>query len=152
MLLRGEDYELELKVAGYQFPRHHEPYDADWLNISVRVRHPRGSWSATDPCMLTWELAELAEWLRRVAGGEPAEAKQVFMEPELRFAVLDGEPRRLRVYFEYNFRPAWSPYLGPDEEEELWVEFEVGPEELRRAADSLSAEARRFHVRVPGFS
>jgi hypothetical protein len=98
--------------------------------------------------LLTWELAGLAEWLGRVAGGGPVGAEEVFMDPELWFRVLDGEPRRLRVYFEYNFRPAWSPYHGPDEEEELWIEFEVEPEELRRAADSLRADSRAFPVRV----
>ncbi len=60
MKLRGDEQtEFEMNVAGYQFPNlENEPYDSDWLNIHVSVTHPRGAWSKTDACILTFELAQ----------------------------------------------------------------------------------------------
>jgi len=148
--LRGDEgTEFEVRAAGYQFPHlGHEPYDADWLNIQVSVRHPRGAWSKTDACMLTFELAHLIDWLRWVADDLPAHSEESFMEPELS-SEWSGEGRNiLRVYLHYSLRPEWSPCHGPDEGEELFVEFAITPEDLRAAAASLSGELKKFPVRV----
>lgn len=150
MKLKGdENTEFEMKVEGYQFPHlAREQYDADWLNIRVDVRHPRGAWGKSDACMLTFELAGLIDWLRWLADDLPAHSEESFMEPELRFEWF-GEGRNiLRVYLHYSLRPAWSPYHGPNEEEELFVEFAATPADLRDAADSLRGELQKFPVRV----
>jgi len=150
MRLEVNEYtEFELSVAGYQFPHlENEPYDSDWLNIQVNVNHPRGSWSKTNACLLTFELAGLAAWLRRIAEELPSHSEEGFMEPELRFEWF-GEGRNvLRIYLDYSLRPEWSPYHGPNEEEELFVEFTVTPDELTNAAMALFGELKRFPVRV----
>ena len=74
MRLRGaENTEFEMKVTGYQFSHlKQEPYDSDWLNIHVDVAHPRGDWSKTDACLLTFELSQLIDWLRSIADECPA--------------------------------------------------------------------------------
>jgi hypothetical protein len=150
MLLKGaENTEFEMKVVGYQFPHlDNEPYDSDWLNINVRVVHPRGAWSATDACLLTWEVASLAEWLRRMADDTPAHSEENFIEPELHFEWFGESQSRLRVYLDYSLRPVWSPYHGANEEEELYVEFVVNPEELRSIAGDLRSELKKFPIRV----
>lgn len=150
MRLKGdENTEFEMKVVGYQFPHlENEPYDSDWLNIHVNVKHPRGAWSKTDACMLTFELAHLIGWLRWVADDLPAHSEESFMEPELSFEWLGGDRNILRVYLHYSLRPVWSPYHGPKEEEELFVEFAATPEDLRHAAAALRDELQKFPVRV----
>ena len=49
VLLRGsEGNELELTIAGYQFPdEERDPWDSNWLLVSVRVLAPEGSWAVT---------------------------------------------------------------------------------------------------------
>jgi hypothetical protein len=126
----------------------HEPYDADWLNIDVSVRHPRGAWRTIDACMLTFELARLVDWLRWLADDCPSHAEEDFIEPELRFEWFGDERNVLRIYLHYSLRPSWSPYHGPDEEDELFVEFPITPDDLRTAAASLSNDLKRFPVRV----
>jgi hypothetical protein len=150
MRLKGdENTEFEMKVAGYQFPHlQHEPYDSDWLNITVSVKHPRGAWSKTDACMLTFELAQLIDWLRWIADDRPTHSEESFMEPELRFEWFGGGRNVLRVNLDYSLRPAWSPYHGPDKEEELFVEFAATPEDLRGAAALLRDDLKKFPVRV----
>jgi hypothetical protein len=150
MKLRGDvNTEFEMRVAGYQFPHlEHEPYDSDWLNIQVRVKHSRGAWSKTDACMLTFELAHLIDWLKGLADDLPAHSEERFMEPELSFEWFGEDRNILRIYLHYSLRPPWSPYHGPDEEEELFVEFAVTPEGLRNACASLHDDLKKYPVRV----
>ena len=149
MELKGAaNMEFELKVVGYQFPHlQHEPYDSDWLKINIRVKHPRGSWSSTDPCLLTYELASLIEWLESIVNDEPVDSEIDFIEPNLHFALLTDGTKKLRVYFELECRPSWAPAdeAGLDD---LWVEFEVTPESLKSAAENLRLQLQRFPVRA----
>jgi len=149
MLLTGtEGTMFEMQVVGYQFPHlEHEDYDSDWLNIKIRVTLAEGSWTSTDPSLLTWELASLAQWLESIAAGISVEPEEDFLEPNLRFELSKTDPKRLRVYFELESRPPWSPGDGAGLED-LWAEFEINSEELRKAADSLRTDLIRFPVRV----
>jgi hypothetical protein len=150
MRLRGaESTEFEMKIAGYEFPHDKQtPYDSDWLKIHVDVTHPRGAWSKTDPCLLTFELSRLINWLRSIADECPEHAEVGFMEPELWFKWLGNGKNVLRIYLEYALRPSWSPFHGKNEEEELFVEFEMTPKDLGSFADYLSKELKRFPIRV----
>ena len=150
MRLRGaENTEFEMKVSGYQFPHHkQESYDSDWLNIHVDVTHPRGAWSKTDACLLTFEVSGLIDWLRTIADECLKHAEIDFIEPELRFEWFGSEKNVLRIYLHYGLRPAWSPYHGKNEEDELFVEFEMTPKNLRSFADYLIKELKRFPIRV----
>lgn len=58
MKLSGNnDTYFEMSVVGYQFPElANEDYDSNWLNMSISVSHPNGSWMAIDPSLLTYEL------------------------------------------------------------------------------------------------
>lgn len=149
MRLKSAIFEFEMKVAGYQFPNlENEPYDSDWLNIYMTANHPRGAWNKTDACLLTFELAHLIEWLNSTADELPENSKVHFMEPELSFEWFGSGKNILRVYLDYGLRPQWSPYHGPNEEEELFMEFHVTPEETKGAASSLSRDLEKFPVRV----
>jgi hypothetical protein len=148
MLLKTDDTEFEMAIVGYQFPHlEHEPYDADWLRVNIRVKHPRGSWSSLDACLLTWEGVHLAEWLESVAGGKDVDSDESFLEPNLRFELLSDGLNKLRVYFELESRPSWAPHDGAGMDD-LWLEFDVNADELRNAAASLRADLHRFPVRV----
>ncbi len=75
---------LELQIVGYQFPEiNNAPWDSDWLLIRIEVSHPMGNWSTTDPCLLTFEAVDLANWLENVASGGPDLEDESFTEPNL---------------------------------------------------------------------
>lgn len=150
MQLVGPSGSLELTFLGYQFPHlATEEYDSNWLNIRVRVQHPRGRWSAQDACLLTYEAAALAHWLDAVALGREQEAEHGFLEPNLLFQVRTQDPgtRVLRVYFELELRPKWAPYDGAPEED-LFLDFPVEPAQLSAAAGSLRAQLTRYPQRA----
>jgi hypothetical protein len=149
MLLKGSDgEEFEMEVAGYQFPHlEQEQDDSDWLKIKISVRLREGSWTSTDPSLLTWELTSLAQWLESIAEGASVESEESFLEPNLRFEITQSEAKTLRVYFELESRPPWAPSDGAGMDD-LFAEFAVNPDDLRDAASSLREDLKRFPVRV----
>ncbi len=78
----------------------------------------------------------------------PAHSEESFLEPELRFEWFGDGRNVLKVYLDYSLRPPWSPYHGPDEEGELFVEFPVIPEDLRNTVASLREDLKNFPIRV----
>ena len=149
MNLESKNARLELNIVGYEFPElENEPYDSDWLNITIRVEHPRGSWTSTDPSLLTDEVERLAEWLEAVADGQSVDVEASFLEPNLNFVLVDSDgAKKVRVYFELESRPSWAAasWAGLAD---LWVEFAVVPEVLRSAAASLRSQLKRFPPRA----
>ena len=150
MLLAGlEGAELELHVVGYQFPADDtDPWDSNWLLVSVRVVAPAGTWEVIDPCLTTWEAKHLVRWLVNAAARDPDAAPVTFTEPNLTVMAeaKPGDPNRVlvRACFQLELRPPWARGSGG---RELCVDLDVGRAALARAAASLLAELVRFPPR-----
>lgn len=150
MHMDGPDGSLELSLLGYQYPGLvTEPFDSNWLHVRVAVRHPRGDWVATDPCLLTYEAVALADWLEAAAAGREGDAELDFLEPCLRFELrgpgVGG--RALRVHFEHELRPPWARV---DVEADAYLDLSAAPEVLAVAADALRAQVARYPQRAAG--
>ena len=148
MELLGSDSSLfELEILGYQFPGIvGEEHDSNWLLVRVRVNSSGRSWQAEDPCLLTWEVARLADWLEdECIKGEPSECG--FLEPNLEFEVLlsAGRSLVLRVYFELEMRPDRRKFCAG--ERDCFVEFAIAELDLRAAANDLRQQLTRFPER-----
>ena len=141
---------LQLEVVGYQFPSGTwDEHDANWLNIRITVQHPRGRWAATDPSLLTWELAKLGDWLSSFAKSAQVESGCDFLEPNLRFALEETDLGRvLRVYFELESRPRWAPADGAGMDD-LYVEFDPTTVDLEGAAAAIRRAVAQFPPRFP---
>ena len=150
MRLEGSDGQsVTVGVTGYQFPDLSEAEDdSNWLVIRVDVVHPRGSWQASDPSLLTYELARLADWLDSVASGNWAKAEIGFTEPNLELQVIDaGGVRKLRVQFDLELRPAWAPAQEAGAGD-VWVEFDIRELDLHAAAVDLRKHLERYPQRA----
>jgi hypothetical protein len=151
MLLRGsEGNELELALVGYQFPdEERDPWDSNWLLVSVRVLATQGSWEVVDPCLTTWEAKHLVSWLVHAAAREPSEVPMTFTEPNLTVTARSrpGAPLRVRVRacFALELRPPWSRTASGSGD--LCVDLDVDRGDLARAAASLLADVVRFPQR-----
>ncbi len=143
MLLRGRRASLRLSVLRYQFPQiTTDEYDANWLIIRGHVSLDQRSWSFRDPCLTTFEVRQLADWLDRLARGDEVEPSCAFIEPNLRFEKLSD--RAIRVSFALESAPPWAKPGDP------WNEhgFEVLIEKhLETAAGQLRAQLRAFPER-----
>ncbi len=149
MLLVGlEGNELELRVVGYQFPDDGtDPWDSNWLLVSVRVVSPEGTWEVVDPCLTTWEAKHLVRWLVGVAR-DPAGPPVTFTEPNVsvlaRHKPADPHRALLTFSFELELRPPWT---GGARGSRLCVDLDVGRAALARAAASLLGDLVRFPPR-----
>lgn len=147
---------VELSVKGYQFGPSSEPrdWDANWLVVAGVVVLPDGAgWAFEDPCMTTWEIRELANWLREVRDGhvEPSawdsdeERLLVFTEPNVAFslAARSEDVAAVRVHLSLESVP-------PSGEQELFdyfVPLDVPVAALSEALHAWEAEVRAFPVR-----
>lgn len=141
---------FELTVVDYQFPDlHEEGLDSNWLEIKLDVVSPQGSWSNTDPTLLTDELESLASWLEAIAAAQPHDPEISFLEPNLCFELRDeaADNLTLRVWFELESRPVWAPAKAADARD-LWVDLEVPRRSTRRAASALRRHLQEFPPRA----
>ena len=135
-----------MSVVGYQFPPLTSvPYDSDWLNIRINVRHPIGDWTAADPALLTYDVRELADWFRELAAGGRRKRNIDFLEPCLEFGVEFGEDssEQLKVKLAYEFRPPWSK----DFEGEFQLSFPLTTINLVKTAEAVERELARYPQR-----
>ncbi|MDI1241386.1 MAG: hypothetical protein PSX80_05645, partial [bacterium] len=61
---------------------------------------------------------------------------------------LQGDdPKQIRIYFELESRPVWAPSHGADIDD-VWVEFEMKPNDMIAAATSLENDLKKFPRRA----
>ena len=151
MILRGRDLsEFELKAAGYQFPSlSGDEFDDNWLMVEIRAAPAdERPWRSTDPSLLTWEVKRLSNWLVALASGQAVEEGEDFIEPNVRFEVVERaeDTITIRVYFELESRPPWffADAAGMDD---LWIDLRVDADDLRTAAEDLRRDLAKFPPR-----
>jgi hypothetical protein len=137
---------LELTLVGYEFPDEaDDEWDANWLVVRISAADPPDAWTAEDPCLLTREVDELADWLDGAADPGAAVDDLEFEEPHLMLERVEVDGAGVvRVWFENAFRPPEVP-----EDEDVLIDLESAPAMLRAAAESLRAQLRRFPRRGP---
>ena len=149
-LERADGCYFELEVVGYEFPASEtEEYDSNWLMIRIDVKHPLGSWSATDPSLLTYEMGRLADWLDEIRSGSRSQPDEYFTEPNLEFHVAagDGGEESLRVCFALECRPPWAS-RDLSEDEEHFLDFPLAGVDLAGASGSLREQLSTYPQRA----
>ena len=151
MILRGRDLsEFELEVADYQFPGFSgDVFDFNWLIVEGRVAPAdERAWEFRDPALLTWEVERLSNWLGALASGQAVEDGEEFVEPNLRFEVVErgGDTITIRVYFELESRPPWF-FVDAAGMDDLWIDLRVDHDDLRAAAEGLRRDLAKFPAR-----
>lgn len=150
MLLKNENSRFEMTVIGYQFPEIlDEEYDSNWLIIEIRASSLEGSWSISNPCMLTIELVDLADWLDDVANGKGTiNTRLDFFEPCLCFEVTGLEPKKLCVHLNEELKPVSLRDNDSNSDAAICIEFEITLETLKNAVTSLRDCLRDFPIRA----
>jgi hypothetical protein len=143
-------YALKLTLVGYQFPEMtHEPYDSNWLIVEVDVTTPDRSWRASEPCLLTYEVEQLAQWLEQAADDTPDNRVCRFIEPCLQLELHDrkGGDLSLRVVFDLELRPDWQTERT-QQSDNIWIDLQVDRQKLLQAAQALREQLARFPQRA----
>jgi hypothetical protein len=151
MILQSEETntEFELRVLGYQFPQNaDDEWDSNWLLVNIRVSAPQGSWSVTDPCLLTWESHWLLNWLADVAVGECQEDMS-FLESNILFQLTGRSEDALHLRIE--LKDELSQRGVMTEEADPPILLAVSVPRVRQAIAELYGELRLFPVRSTKF-
>jgi hypothetical protein len=151
--LNGSAFKLE--ILGYQFPEIETcKWDSNWLIIQVTVAHPKGNWTASDACLLTFEMARLADWLENIGDGKEVDATLHFLEPKLIFHLVhsDCEDKALRACFQSRLRPPWEKsdivhFTASLDDCDLWVQFPLNEIDLKTASRQLREQMKQFPTR-----
>jgi hypothetical protein len=146
------DRALELQLLSYEFAHADDRWDANWLIVRIAAVDGPKQWSAAAPAFLTWELADLIAWLRKVADvcGDVRDGFDA-IEPNLRFeAEGQGGSIQVRASLSHEFHPGWTAWRDSGSRydlEDVVLAFELGATELRQFADELAQELTRFPER-----
>lgn len=140
---------LKLSIVDYQYPKMKDAaYDSNWLIIRINVTHPQGSWVAQNPCLLTYEVARLADWFESVGNKTNVKSSQTFLEPNLEFHLIDCSTEQcLRIFFELELRPEWAAW-NQGIMKDLWVDFSLSELDLDQIAISLRNQLSEYPQRT----
>jgi hypothetical protein len=103
----GDGVRLSLSVQGYQFPDAIDYWDGNWLIVNGVVTHPTGTWRFNEPCLTSFELRQLAEWLDGIEQGNPDKDLGYFTEPCLEFNYASTPQSVIEVLLAYECAPPW---------------------------------------------
>ncbi|ALC18629.1 hypothetical protein ACH46N_35030 [Streptomyces pristinaespiralis] len=164
MRLSDDSSSIDLRPLRYQFPKvTGDMYDDNWLVIGGSVTTPHGSWSFTDPCLLTDEAHQLTGWLRAVAAGRvamtPPDADGelspdiTFTEPVLAFSLAaqgeaEGEDSTLiRVHLSLEAAPPCQQGDGGPDIYQNALALQLDTTALRHAAGQWELALAPFPTR-----
>ena len=101
----GDDFQLV--IVRYQHPDVHEDrWDSNWLIVNAHLETGGRKWGFTEPCVTTFELADLADWLDELAADGTEPSAFAFTEPHLKFAYVPWPRRALQLTLATEAAPA----------------------------------------------
>ena len=99
---------LDLVVVRYEYTDLSEDrWDSNWLVVNGTASIGGETWRFTDPCVTTFELADLADWLDDVARNASAAPAFELTEPLISFAYILEPAPALVVRLGYEAAPPW---------------------------------------------
>jgi hypothetical protein len=132
---------------GYEFPDLEvDDWDSNWLVVAGEVVTPARKWSFSDPCLLTMEVHDLANWLFALGSGTPPQSRLFFTEPNLSFETVssDSETANLGVYFACESLPT-----GVNSDDgEFFELFVLNRRDIGKAAITLCRSLEQFPLRA----
>lgn len=141
--LEGDDGSVELSIVQYQFPtREQMDLDANWLIVEGHVTLLGREWRFRDPCLTTFEVVRLADWLEASARGQGSGKGCSFIEPNLDFHGPSNGA--IRVSFALESAPPWAKRGG--DWDKHGFDVAVGPA-LAIAAGQLRHALAEFPAR-----
>ncbi|MDD6212841.1 MAG: hypothetical protein PUB22_06825 [Clostridiales bacterium] len=143
MIFKNDKESMEWKILQYQYPdadlssdKTGYSYAANWLKIQVsHQREGYGPAVFRESFLLTYELKELIDAMRRIYEGEEYYYKAEFVEP-----VLEVEINRHRDEFYVCFDLYFENY-------EMMVADNLSEEELKKLIDQLEALLEEYPER-----
>ena len=144
---------FEMTIVGYEFPNTSAGDGANWLLIEYSITDTRHTWTSTDPCIQTLDVAKLADWLEerssgrkhvhwldKVSSGREYLEEFDFTDPVIRFLCRQNESNQdvLRILVDQIYTNATIVF----QLDFLFLEID-----LKGAAESLRKQLEKFPKR-----
>jgi hypothetical protein len=138
---------FELAVQGYQcLDVTEDPWNSNWLVVIGTIRDAERPWLFVEPCLTTFELVELADWLETLRQGGETPDVCSFMEPNLRFSYSNVPEPAIQVRFAQDSAPSWL--TDPEARRAgVTLSFPVSSNDLIVAAGGLRSILREYPIR-----
>lgn len=145
MKLAEKDTSFELLITGYEYPNtSFESYDSNWLIIQLSVSTTQGAWKVSDPCLLTYEVKQLANWFDKLNKGYFEETEYSFMERVIAFSVLEiNQIKFLHICFYQEALPPWA--MGQDE---YSINIKLSELDLKSSSEYLQKQLEIYPQRA----
>lgn len=144
---KGDEFRLE--IIGYQFPSILDSYwDSNWLNVEISVSNSMNSWSCVNPCLLTFEVNQLATWLDKLVVDKISTSDIGFVEPSPQFRFIKHASSNyfLRVDLGHIFRKKLPELFAGRQFLRLY--FRVTDDDLIHQASLLRKQLTNYPQRV----
>ena len=138
--------EFQLVIVRYQFPDVHEDrWDSNWLIVNGTVAAAGEKWIFTDPCVTTFELADLADWLDGLAANGAEASEFEFTEPNLKFAYVPSPHRAVQLTLAHESAPASMSEL--QRRSGVTVEFPLSVQQTETFAAEIRQALHDYPIR-----
>ena len=137
--------EFQLVIVRYQFPDVHEDrWESNWLIVNGTVAAAGEKWVFTEPCVTTFELADLADWLDELVtnGAEPSAFE--FTEPNLKFTYV---PSRRAVQLTLAHESAPTSMSELERRAGVTVEFPLSGQQTETFAAEIRQALHEYPIR-----
>jgi hypothetical protein len=137
--------EFQLVIVRYQFPDVHEDrWESNWLIVNGTVAAAGEKWVFTEPCVTTFELADLADWLDELVtnGTEPSAFE--FTEPNLKFTYV---PSRRAVQLTLAHESAPTSMSELERRAGVTVEFPLSGQQTETFAAEIRQALHEYPIR-----
>ena len=138
--------EFLLVIVRYQFPDVHEDrWDSNWLIVNGTVAAAGEKWVFTEPCVTTFELADLADWLDELAanGSEPSAFE--FTEPNLKFTYVPRPRPAVQLTLAHESAPA--SLSDVERRNGVTVEFPLSVQQTATFAAEIRQALHEYPIR-----
>jgi hypothetical protein len=138
--------EFQLVIVRYQFPDVHEDrWESNWLVVNGTVAAAGEKWIFTEPCVTTFELADLADWLDELAtdGSEPSAFE--FTEPNLKFSYVPWPRRAVQLTLAHESAP--SSMSDDERRAGVTVEFPLSVQQTATFAAEIRQALSEYPIR-----
>ena len=140
---------VEFSIVSYQYQTHvpedDHDYDANWLFVGFRVSDAAKTWGSVEPAWLTWDVADLIDWLQAIAAGITPSNAWTALEPLLSLECLEPAPEpQLVAVLALELRSADAKALGVADQA---IRLSPRVDELLTAAAVLAAGLQSFPPR-----
>lgn len=142
--LRNGDASFDLDIEGYEFDAAMDYDDANWLVIKIVCSDQWHQWSATDSCLLTYELKEFYDWVGSLESLVSERSSLSFLEGELEFEY-EKTTDDLSIILNFKFHPKGNNFqYGEDGDERYVMKFQ-----MNNRLDHLLSDIRTLIDKFP---